>query len=257
MRMSAKLSIITITYQAEKYLERTIKSVLEQGMRSEIEYVVIDGASKDGTLSLINQYREHIDVFISEPDCGIYDAMNKGIQKATGDYLIFMNAGDSFADNNTIKQIIESMHHQPDVIVGDALFVDMEGKTIGLRSEVTPHRIPEKLTWESFQYGMVICHQSFIMKRTMAPLFDVTYRLSSDIDWEINCLKLSHKTIQLDIPICRYLTGGASVQNLKRSWQERYQVLNNHFGFWQTLIAHVKIISRGIQFAIKKGGKYW
>jgi glycosyltransferase involved in cell wall biosynthesis len=108
MRMSAKLSIITITYQAEKYLERTIKSVLEQGMRSEIEYVVIDGASKDGTLSLINQYREHIDVFISEPDCGIYDAMNKGIQKATGDYLIFMNAGDSFADNNTIKHRIDA-----------------------------------------------------------------------------------------------------------------------------------------------------
>jgi glycosyltransferase involved in cell wall biosynthesis len=257
MRMSAKLSIITITYQAEQYLERTIKSVLEQGMRSEIEYIVIDGASKDGTLSIINQYRDNIDAFISEPDRGIYDAMNKGIQKATGDYLIFMNAGDTFADSNTVEHIIDSMHQQPDVIVGDALFVDREGKTIGLRSEVTPHRIPEKLTWESFQYGMVICHQSFIMKRTIAPLFDLTFRLSSDIDWEIKCLKLSHKTIQLDIPICRYLTGGASVQNLKRSWQERFNVLKRHFGLAKTLFSHFIIIARGIQFALRKGGKYW
>ena len=119
--MSAKLSIITITYQAEQYLERTIQSILVQGNRTDIEYIIIDGASKDGTLGIIEHYREHIDVFISEPDRGIYDAMNKGIQKATGDYLIFMNAGDTFADNNTVKHIIESMHHQPDVIVGDAL----------------------------------------------------------------------------------------------------------------------------------------
>jgi glycosyltransferase involved in cell wall biosynthesis len=257
MRMSAKLSIITITYQAEQYLERTIQSVLAQGHRAEIEYLVIDGASKDGTLSIIEAYKSDIDCIVSEPDRGIYDAMNKGMQLATGDYLIFMNAGDAFADNNTVERLLAAMGQKPDVIVGDALFIDMEGKTLGLRSEVTPHRIPEKLTWESFQYGMVICHQSFIAKRTIAPMFDLTYRLSSDIDWEIKCLKLSHKTIQLDIPICRYLTGGASVQNLKRSWQERYQVLNSHFGLGKTLWAHIKIITRGVQFAINKGGKYW
>ena len=128
---------------------------------------------------------------------------------------------------------------------------------MGLRSEVTPHKIPQNLTWQSFQYGMVICHQSFIVKRTIAPLFDLQFRLSSDIDWEIKCLKLSQKTNQLAIPICRYLTGGASVQNLKRSWQERFQVLERHFGFTKTLWAHLVIITRGIQFAIQKGGKYW
>jgi hypothetical protein len=135
--------------------------------------------------------------------------------------------------------------------------VDEAGKALGLRSEVTPHKIPKHLTWKSFQYGMVICHQSFIAKRTMAPRFDLNFRLSSDIDWEIQCLKLSSKTTQLTIPICRYLTGGASVQNLKRSWQERYLVLKRHFGLWETLWAHVNIIFRGIQFAMQKGGKYW
>jgi glycosyltransferase involved in cell wall biosynthesis len=255
--MSAKLSIITITYQAEKYLERTIQSVLAQGNRAEIEYIIIDGASKDGTLDLIETYKSQVDQFISEPDKGIYDAMNKGLQRATGDYVIFMNAGDTFADENTVAQIFASMTSNPDVLVGDALFVDLAGNPLGLRSEVTPHKIPIKLTWESFQYGMVICHQSFIVKRSIAPLFDLSFRLSSDIDWEIQCLKLSSKTTQINIPICRYLTGGASVQNLKLSWQERYQVLQKHFGFWKTLIAHIKIITRGVQFAIKKRGKYW
>jgi glycosyltransferase involved in cell wall biosynthesis len=257
MRMSAKLSIITITYQAEQYLERTIQSVLAQGNRKDIEYIIIDGASKDGTLDLIETYKSHLDRIVSEPDRGIYDAMNKGMQLATGDYLIFMNAGDCFAENDTVESIFAAMDQEPDVIVGDALFVDMDGKTMGLRSEVTPHKIPQNLTWQSFQYGMVICHQSFIVKRTIAPLFDLQFRLSSDIDWEIKCLKLSQKTNQLAIPICRYLTGGASVQNLKRSWQERFQVLERHFGFTKTLWAHLVIITRGIQFAIQKGGKYW
>ncbi len=255
--MSAKLSIITITYQAEKYLERTIQSVLAQGCRADIEYLIIDGASKDGTLSIIDQYREHINQFISESDQGIYDAMNKGMKRATGDYLIFMNAGDSFADPHVVEMLLQAMEEKPDVIVGDALFVDLAGNPLGLRSEVTPHKIPAHLTWQSFQYGMVICHQSFIVKRSIAPLFDLHFRLSSDIDWEINCLKLSKKTTQLNTPICRYLMGGASVQNLKRSWQERYLVLKRHFGLWKTLWSHVKIILRGIQFAKQKGGKYW
>jgi len=255
--MSAKLSIITITYQAEKYLERTIQSVLAQGNRAEIEYIIIDGASKDGTLALIEQYKNQIDEFVSEPDKGIYDAMNKGLQIATGEYVIFMNAGDSFAESNTVETLLKTMRQSPDVIVGDALFVDETGTAIGLRSEVTPHKIPANLTWQSFQYGMVICHQSFIAKRSIAPLFDLTFRLSSDIDWEIKCLKLSQKTIQLAVPICRYLTGGASVQNLKRSWQERFQVLNRHFGLVKTLFSHLIIITRGIQFALQKGGKYW
>ncbi len=255
--MSAKLSIITITYQAEKYLERTIQSVLAQGNRTEIEYIIIDGASKDGTLGLIEQYKNQIDKFVSEPDKGIYDAMNKGLQIATGEYVIFMNAGDCFAEINTVETLLKTMQQSPDVIVGDALFVDETGTAIGLRSEVTPHKIPANLTWHSFQYGMVICHQSFIVKRSIAPLFDLTFRLSSDIDWEIKCLKLSKKTIQLAIPICRYLTGGASVQNLKRSWQERFQVLKRHFGLVKTLFSHLIIITRGIQFALQKGGKYW
>lgn len=253
----AKLSIITITYQAEKFLERTIQSIMEQGHRSAIEYVIVDGASTDGTLALINSYQQDIDQVISEKDRGIYDAMNKGLQVVNGEYVLFLNAGDTFAAKNTLEHILTALDSNPDVLVGDAMFVDMLGQEIGLRSVVTPHRIPRKLTWKSYKSGMVICHQSFIVKRDLAPRYNVEYQLSSDIDWEIKCLKLSHKTIQLSEPICRYLMGGASVQNLKRSWTERFEVMQSHFGFIQTLFAHGWIILRGVAFALKKGGKYW
>lgn len=253
----AKLSIITITYQAEQFLERTIQSILEQGHRSTIEYVIVDGASTDGTLALIQTYQQNIDQVISEKDRGIYDAMNKGLQVVNGEYVLFLNAGDTFASQNTLEHILKALDSDPDVLVGDAMFVDMLGQEIGLRSIVTPHRIPAKLTWKSFKRGMVICHQSFIVKRDLAPRFNVEYQLSSDIDWEIKCLKLSHKTNQLSEPICRYLMGGASVQNLKKSWTERFQVMQSHFGFIPTLLAHGWIILRGVGFALKKGGKYW
>jgi len=253
----AKLSIITITYQAEQFLERTIQSILEQGYRSAIEYVIVDGASTDGTLALIQTYQKDIDQVISEKDRGIYDAMNKGLQVVNGEYVLFLNAGDTFASQNTLEHILKALDSDPDVLVGDAMFVDMLGQEIGLRSVVTPHRIPAKLTWKSFKRGMVICHQSFIVKRDLAPRFNVEYQLSSDIDWEIKCLKLSHKTNQLSEPICRYLMGGASVQNLKKSWTERFQVMQSHFGFIPTLLAHGWIILRGVGFAFKKGGKYW
>ena len=104
---------------------------------------------------------------------------------------------------------------------------------------------------------MLICHQAFIAKRSIAPLFDLQYKLSSDINWEIQVLKKSTNIIKSAEPICHYLMGGASVQNLKRSWQERYEVLKSHFGFFPNLLNHLIIIIRGVIFAWKKQGKYW
>jgi glycosyltransferase involved in cell wall biosynthesis len=255
--MSAKISIITITFQAEAYIQRTLDSVHAQGNRDQFEYIIIDGNSQDRTLSLIQNASIKPDVLISENDKGIYDAMNKGLQVVNGEYVLFLNAGDTFASKNTLENILKALDKNPDILVGDAMFVDMRGVEIGLRSVVTPHQIPAKLTWKSFKKGMVICHQSFIVKRDIAPRFNLEYQLSSDIDWEIKCLKLSQKTIQLPDPICRYLMGGASVQNLKKSWKERFHVMQSHFGFIPTLFSHGWIVLRGARFALKKGGKYW
>lgn len=252
-----KLSIITITYQAEAYIERTLKSVFEQGCAEEIDYVVVDGASKDRTLEIIEANKTQINQVISEKDKGIYDAMNKGMQLAKGEYILFLNAGDTFASATTLKTILLELGENPDVLYGEAIFVNNEGLPLGLRSEVTPHRLPSKLTWQNFRFGMLVCHQAFIAKRSIVPLFNLNYRLSSDIDWEIQVLKKSSSVVRSAAPICTYLMGGASVQNLKRSWEERYQVLKSHFGFLPNLINHLVIITRGLIFALKKQGKYW
>ena len=97
-----KLSIITITYQAEAYIERTLKSVFEQGCAEQIDYVVVDGASKDRTVEIIEANKSQIQSFISEKDKGIYDAMNKGMKLAKGEYILFLNAGDTFASATTL-----------------------------------------------------------------------------------------------------------------------------------------------------------
>ena len=99
-----KFSIITVTYNAEKVLEDTIQSVISQTYHH-VEYIIVDGASKDGTLSIIDRYRSRITTVVSEPDKGLYDAMNKAISLASGDYLCFLNAGDCFHEDDTLQQI--------------------------------------------------------------------------------------------------------------------------------------------------------
>lgn len=252
-----QLSIITITYQAEAYLERTLQSVFEQGCAAAIDYIVVDGASKDRTLEIINAHQSQINQVISEKDRGIYDAMNKGIALAKGDYILFLNAGDTFASAETLKTILQELDKKPDVLYGEAVFVNNAGQHLGLRSEVTPHRLPSALSWRDFRYGMLVCHQAFIAKRSISPLFDLHYQLSSDIDWEIQVLKKSSFILKSKVPICHYLMGGASVQNLKLSWKERYEVLKSHFGLINNLFNHLIIIARGVIFAFKKQGKYW
>ena len=255
--MSAKISIITITFQAEAYIQRTLDSVHAQGHRDQFEYIIVDGNSRDQTMSLIQNASIKPDVLISEVDQGIYDAMNKGLAKATGEYVMFMNAGDEFASDDTLKTILNHLSKNPDILYSDANFVDLKRNFMGKRSEATPHQLPQNLTWRDFKFGMLICHQSFICKKSIAPFFSLEYQLSSDIDWEIQCLKAANKISYMPEPICNYLMGGASVKNLKKSWLERFQVLSKHFGLVQTIMNHITIIFRGIRFAYKKGEKYW
>jgi len=255
--MSAKISIITITFQAEEYIARTLESIESQGHRNDFEYIIIDGNSQDQTMNIIQNASIKPDLLISENDQGIYDAMNKGLIKATGEYILFMNAGDQFASREALKTILNHLSENPDILYSDANFVDLKGDFMGKRSEATPHKLPQNLTWKDFKFGMLICHQAFICKKSIAPYFSLEYQLSSDIDWEIECLKAAHKINYMPEPICNYLMGGASVKNLRKSWLERFQVLSRHYGLLQTIMNHLIIIFRGILFAYKKGEKYW
>jgi glycosyltransferase involved in cell wall biosynthesis len=243
------ISIITITYNAERYLERTIQSILAQ-KTTDFEYIVIDGASTDGTKAIINRYRKSINSWVSEPDKGLYDAMNKGLHKATGQYVWFMNAGDEIYDPDTLPNLlarIQASSQNADVYYSDALFVRDDGSPVGLRSVVTPHILPRNLTWRDMAMGMKVCHQAFVVKRAIAPDY-LIHNLSSDLDWEIRCLKAAHKIEFLPFVLCRYLIGGLSVQQHRRSLTDRFQVLVSHFGFFKTVTNHINIVWRAIQF---------
>ena len=246
------LSIITITYNAERFLERTIQSVVAQ-QSIDYEHIVIDGASTDGTLAIIKQYESHITEWISEPDQGLYDAMNNGLNRARGQYVWFMNAGDEIHDPRTLPKLLDRIKAtEADVYYSDALFVRDDGGTqsgspVGLRSQVTPHALPHHLTWQDMALGMKVCHQAFIAKRAIAPDYAIN-NLSADIDWEIRCLKAAKTVEFLPFVLCKYLVGGLSVQQHQRSLLDRFNVLTTHFGLLPTLLNHVKILWRAGRF---------
>ncbi len=243
------LSIITITFNAEPYLERTIQSILAQ-TDQDFEYLIIDGGSKDGTLALANKYRDRVNVLVSEPDKGLYDAMNKGLHMAKGPYVWFMNAGDQIAEAEAVYKLKMLMSEGADVIYSDTIMVDEQGQSLGLRSQVTPHRLPEVMHWSKFKYGMLICHQSFVVNKAICPNYDIE-NLSADIDWEIICLKRAEKISLYPGILSKYLLGGISQKQHRRSLADRYKVLRKHFGWLPNLWNHAFILFRALGDKIK------
>jgi glycosyltransferase involved in cell wall biosynthesis len=231
--MQLKFSIITVTYNAAQWLERTIQSILPQ---PGIEYIIVDGGSTDETLDIIRKYESNISHWISEPDKGLYDAMNKGLQLATGDYVWFINAGDTVYSENTVREITELLDtkHLPDIIYGETEMVDASGNSLGMRRL----KAPEKLTWKSFKMGMLVSHQSFIVKRTIATNYDLTYRYASDIDWCIRCLKKTGSIFNTHLILSHFLEAGLSAANRKASLKERYRIMCDYYGKIPTQIRH-------------------
>lgn len=240
-RPTFKFSVITVTYNAEKVLEETIQSVITQTYRH-VEYIIIDGASKDGTMSIINRYRSQIDKLICEPDEGLYDAMNKGIEQASGDYLCFLNAGDCFHNDHTLQQITHTLHQSelPDVIYGETAIVDQKGHFLRMRRLSAP----QTLGWKDFKQGMLVCHQAFFAKRTLAEPYDLKYRYSADFDWCIRVLKKAHTTHNTHLTVIDYLEEGMTTQNRNASLKERFRIMVKHYGFLSTMAHHAWFVVR-------------
>lgn len=238
-----RISIITVTYNAEATLERTLQSVAQQTY-SEIEHLIIDGASTDHTLEIARQY-PHAIVF-SEPDKGLYDAMNKGLQRATGDYLCFLNAGDKLHSKETLAHIVASISDGSPigVIYGDTQIVDAQGNFLRNR-RLTP---PEHLTWKSFKDGMLVCHQAFYINRQIALPYDMTFRFSADFDWCIRCMKEGEKqgmqNLYVHEPLADYLAEGMTTANHQASLKERFQIMAKHYGLLSTIGQHIWFIFR-------------
>ena len=197
-----KITYVTITYQAAKVLQRTLDSVLTQDY-PEITHLIIDGASTDGTIEMVNAYIErsnaaengHKVMLMSEPDKGIYDAMNKGLRSLDGDYVCFLNAGDFLPSPDIASSInsqLSTLNSQlPAVLYGDTDIVDGEGRFLHHR-RLAP---PENLTWKSFRHGMLVCHQAFYARTdfAIATPYNQKYRYSADVDWCIRIMKAAAK----------------------------------------------------------------
>ena len=164
-------SIITVTYNAESIVENTMKSIFSQTYTN-YEYIVIDGNSTDDTVNIIQQYRDKIDIFICEKDNGIYDAMNKGIKFATGQYINFMNCGDYFVNNEVLEKVSKKLQDDSAVIYGNAIYQTIVGKY-----KVYPCTIDKTI-----QRRMPFNHQCTFVKTEIAKnhLFDTSYKVSGD-----------------------------------------------------------------------------
>lgn len=232
-----KVSIITVTYNCRDLLKDTIDCISDQSY-SNREHIIIDGNSKDGTLEIILKNTDKISYWVSEPDEGIYDAMNKGLKVATGDYVIFLNAGDTFYDQYTLSKIPFEKFPKADIFYGETMILDAVGKHLGLRRKKLPHN----LTWKQFKWGMVVCHQSILVKKQIAPFYDLNYKYTADIDWVIKSLKASTQTVYTQTIISNFIEGGFSNQNLLKSWIDRFIILKVYFGLFQTIRSHLSFI---------------
>lgn len=247
--MNPVFSIITVTYNASEYLERTIQSIVSQTYRN-VEFLIIDGASTDGTQNIIRKYESYISYWISEADKGLYDAMNKGIAKATGDYIWFINAGDELFSEEIIEQIVSKLNGSfPDIIYGETALIDSTGKSVGMRRL----RAPEKLTWKSFNMGMLVCHQSFIVKKGITESYNLSFRFSSDFDWCIRNMKKSESILNANLTLSKFLEAGMTTENRKESLKERYRIMVNYYGKIPTQIRHIWFALRFYFAKILKG----
>ena len=231
-------SIITVTYNAAATIEATLLSVRQQTYRH-FEHLIIDGASKDNTLYIIYKYKDDTIKVFSEPDKGIYDAMNKGIRMASCDYLCFLNAGDTFHEVDTLEKIANTIsttpHGLPSIIYGETAIVNAERQFLHMRR----HKAPDVLTWKSFQQGMLVCHQAFLVKRTLAEPYNLQYKYSSDFDWCIRMMKKADVISNTHLILIDYLDEGMTTRHHKESLIERLRIMAKHYGWCKTIIMHL------------------
>lgn len=279
-------SIITVTYNAEQTLERTLRSVAMQTY-PHIEHILIDGESKDRTMEIAQAHGKHLSKTVSEPDRGLYDAMNKGLRLATGDYVCFLNAGDKLHAPDTLEQIAETIESadtaergKRNVNTADYL-KDKTNTTEVSKTEKQETRsaiqaserntLPgvlyghtdivdnegkflhtrrlkphDGLSWKSFKQGMLVCHQAFYARRDLCPEYDTSFRFSADFDWCIRVMKQSNNLLHLPFPVADYLEEGMTTRNHRASLIERFRLMCRHYGAASTIVRHLWFAVRNV-----------
>lgn len=215
-----KVTVITVVLNAVDVLDRTVRSVIAQDY-PDLEYIVVDGRSTDGTLEMLKGFGDAIDTLVSERDGGIYEAMNKGVSLASGDWVVFMNAGDLFVENDAVKRAFSACHWQEcDVIYGDGI-VNYKGYRIFQRA-------PQRVTLTD---GNGFSHQSTFVRVALQKQygFDVSERIAADYDLFLRLLKANKVFRHVDVVVSEFFTGGFSDLPLLETIRLRHRVYKKHF----------------------------
>jgi len=248
-----RFTVATVTYNAGVTIRRTLDSVSQQTYTA-VEHLIVDGCSTDGTMTEIQHYVErntderhpHQIVLVREPDNGLYDAMNKAILQAKGDYIIFLNAGDKFHSPTTLAEVAAQLNarynatRRPAVVYGETDLVDNDGKFLRHRRL----QAPEQLTSKSFLQGMLVCHQSFYVRTDVARsnFYDLRFRFSADYDWCIRVMRRAEKRHLIlhntHLILTDYLAEGMTTRNHRRSLMERLRLMAHHYGWGHAIAAH-------------------
>lgn len=214
---SPLISIITVSYNVVNTIEQTILSVINQGFDN-YEYIIIDGGSKDGTLEIIKKHEDKVTLWISEPDKGIYDAMNKGVLLAKGEWINFMNAGDLFANNisKLLNEALIDANH--DVIYGDVLIKKNEVLSLDKAREI-----------QQLNYSLNFCHQSSFVRRELLIKypFSLNYKISSDYNLFLNLFIKGYNFHYIKSAISIFEYGGISSGASKKYIKERFLIISN------------------------------
>lgn len=247
-----KISVITIVYNDKEHIVHTINSVISQTARESIEYIIIDGNSNDGTSELIKNYLDHIDIYVCENDDGIYNAMNKGLQHATGDFVIFMNSGDSFCSQYVIEQVLHFVgkaENSPSLVYGD--YRNMSGNKF---SNPIPSRKFDKI-W----YGPVASHQSTFYNlhflRSKGLKYDESYKIAADYKLTLEVIH-SAKSNVLQLPICvsNFDMSGVSNLNQDLGLSEANRARREVLGWGRFKVGILTVLLLCARFARHHGG---
>lgn len=224
-----KVSIITSCYNRENTIRNAIESVLNQDYPN-IEYIIIDGASTDNSLSIIKEYKDKIHTIISEPDKGMYEAINKGLKIASGDIIGLVHSDDVLFNNNTISKIVNEFNHtQADIIYGNGIFVSAENSNKIIRNWISGNFRHWKV-----HFGWLPLHPTVYIKQNIIKekgLYNENYKIAADTDFLIRILhKTQYKVHYINQYIINMRMGGLSTDNKKRKqmWNEDIQIFKSH-----------------------------
>ncbi len=216
-------SIITVVYNGEDFIEETILSVINQTYNN-IQYIVIDGGSSDKTVEIIKKYENKINYWISEPDKGIYDAMNKGINVSCGEWLNFLNAGDSFVNEHIINSIFSTEHSDTTIIYGDVKILKECGQSY-------IHPATKIVSDKSIMKGMSVCHQAIFYNKKIMELYDRDLHLKAEWKHFIHMIRHEDfKPLKFDFPFVYYRTGGVGARQIKLNQEEYRKVFLEEYG---------------------------